>query len=97
VRVELVLFPQGEHDDLFDGVQTMVEGQLLARWFRRSGTRRLRGGGLSFPATRPSAGQARRQPETRKNLIDGVGLKEQDMGWRKSDPSSYGVGCYGYS
>jgi predicted phage terminase large subunit-like protein len=23
---ELVLFPQGEHDDLFDGLQTMVEG-----------------------------------------------------------------------
>jgi len=23
---ELMLFPQGEHDDLFDGLQTMVEG-----------------------------------------------------------------------
>jgi len=23
---ELVLFPQGEHDDLFDGLQTMLEG-----------------------------------------------------------------------
>jgi hypothetical protein len=23
---ELVLFPQSEHDDLFDGLQTMVEG-----------------------------------------------------------------------
>jgi len=23
---ELVLFPQGERDDLFDGLQTMVEG-----------------------------------------------------------------------
>jgi len=23
---ELLLFPQGEHDDLFDGLQTMVEG-----------------------------------------------------------------------
>ena len=23
---ELVLFPSGEHDDLFDGLQTMVEG-----------------------------------------------------------------------
>ena len=25
---ELLLFPQGEHDDLFDGLQTMVEGAL---------------------------------------------------------------------
>jgi len=25
---ELVLFPQGEHDDLFDGLQTMVEGAM---------------------------------------------------------------------
>jgi hypothetical protein len=23
---ELLLFPQGDHDDLFDGLQTMVEG-----------------------------------------------------------------------
>jgi len=23
---ELLLFPQAEHDDLFDGLQTMVEG-----------------------------------------------------------------------
>ena len=26
---ELLLFPQGEHDDLFDGLQTMIEGSLL--------------------------------------------------------------------
>jgi hypothetical protein len=26
LKDELVLFPQGEHDDLFDGLQTMVEG-----------------------------------------------------------------------
>ncbi len=26
VRDELLLFPQGEDDDLFDGLQTMVEG-----------------------------------------------------------------------
>ena len=28
---ELLLFPQGEHDDLFDGLQTMVEGSLLVK------------------------------------------------------------------
>ena len=25
---ELLLFPQAEHDDLFDGLQTMMEGAL---------------------------------------------------------------------
>ena len=25
---ELLLFPQGEHDDLFDGLQTMMEGAM---------------------------------------------------------------------
>ena len=25
---ELILFPQAEHDDLFDALQTMVEGAL---------------------------------------------------------------------
>ena len=25
---ELLLFPQAEHDDLFDGLQTMVEGAM---------------------------------------------------------------------
>ncbi len=64
---ELVLFPQGEHDDLFDGLQTMVEG-----------------------AERCAA-------ETSKNQIDSSEGKEEDTSWRKSDPSSYGVGCYGYS
>ena len=29
---ELLLFPQGEHDDLFDGLQTMVEGALEGHW-----------------------------------------------------------------
>ena len=29
---ELLLFPQGEHDDLFDGLQTMVEGALESYW-----------------------------------------------------------------
>jgi len=28
---ELLLFPQAEHDDLFDGLQTMVEGSMQNR------------------------------------------------------------------
>ena len=28
VRNRLAIFPQGEHDDLFDGLQTMVEGAM---------------------------------------------------------------------
>jgi hypothetical protein len=28
---ELLLFPQAEHDDLFDGLQTMMEGALSVR------------------------------------------------------------------
>lgn len=28
---ELLLFPEGEHDDLFDGLQSMVEGAMEAR------------------------------------------------------------------
>ena len=27
---ELLLFPEGEHDDLFDGLQSMVEGAMAA-------------------------------------------------------------------
>jgi len=34
LKDELLLFPEGEHDDLFDGLQTMVECALK---FRRSG------------------------------------------------------------
>ena len=30
---ELLLFPQAEHDDLFDGLQTMIEGAMgLRSW-----------------------------------------------------------------
>jgi len=29
---ELLLFPQGEHDDLFDGLQTMVAGAMEHNW-----------------------------------------------------------------
>ncbi len=29
---ELLLFPQGEHDDLFDGLQTMVAGSMEYNW-----------------------------------------------------------------
>ncbi len=32
---ELLLFPQGEHDDLFDGLQTMVEGSLRFTFSRK--------------------------------------------------------------
>ena len=28
LKDELLLFPQAEHDDLFDGLQTMMEGAL---------------------------------------------------------------------
>jgi len=28
---ELLLFPEGEHDDLFDGLQSMVEGAMEDR------------------------------------------------------------------
>lgn len=28
---ELLLFPEGEHDDLFDGLQSMVEGAMEER------------------------------------------------------------------
>ena len=28
---ELLLFPQADHDDLFDGLQTMVEGSMSVR------------------------------------------------------------------
>jgi predicted phage terminase large subunit-like protein len=41
---ELVLFPQGEHDDLFDGLQTMVEGAtscVTVRFERHSPIPRL--------------------------------------------------------
>ncbi|MFN8180153.1 MAG: phage terminase large subunit [bacterium] len=31
LRDELVLFPQAEHDDLFDGLETMVEGAMAPR------------------------------------------------------------------
>ena len=32
LQEELILFPHGEHDDLFDGLQTMVEGSLRFTW-----------------------------------------------------------------
>jgi len=32
LQEELILFPHGEHDDLFDGLQTMVEGSLQFTW-----------------------------------------------------------------
>ena len=41
---DLVLLPQGEHDDLFDGLQTMVEGAttgLTVRAYRYSPFPRL--------------------------------------------------------
>ncbi len=34
---ELLLFPQAEHDDLFDGLQTMVEGAMKPRRVPRVG------------------------------------------------------------
>ncbi len=35
---ELLLFPQAEHDDLFDGLQTMMEGVLQYRSCRYGGS-----------------------------------------------------------
>ena len=34
---ELLLFPQAEHDDLFDGLQTMMEGALKYGEYYESG------------------------------------------------------------
>jgi predicted phage terminase large subunit-like protein len=46
---ELLLFPQAEHDDLFDGLQTMAEGSLMGFWkseIRSAGPREF---GLNSP------------------------------------------------
>lgn len=49
LQEELILFPQGEHDDLFDGLQTMVEGSLrftcCAKGLSASSQEGLRGEG----------------------------------------------------
>jgi hypothetical protein len=32
---EVLLFPEGEHDDFFDGLQTMMDGAInYSNWFR---------------------------------------------------------------
>ena len=38
MKDELLLFPQGQHDDLFDGLQTMVEGAMEYRNFGTGGS-----------------------------------------------------------
>ncbi len=43
---ELLLFPQAEHDDLFDGLQTMMDGAIQFASYSGGGSV---AGGLLFP------------------------------------------------
>jgi predicted phage terminase large subunit-like protein len=43
---ELLLFPQSEHDDLFDGLQTMMEGAMSVRSYPSGYPRAVFGGSM---------------------------------------------------